>query len=245
VDCGGKSICPHRRLKRNCVECNGAEICDHRLIRRGCSICSPYKCQGCALYMVRDLNIEGKRLCRTCNPFSCVRAQYEHNRPEMQVNRFLSDNFTLTYPVGTYAPFRSCGDRKFPDTVVRAGDMMFIIETDECSHENYELSCEWAKALQHGQSAFQTEGVSRVCFIRINPNNWWVAGKPLKYKMKERFEDLKQLMQRQITSQKDAYTLFHMFYPSQDEEKIKQVSVQDIQAWFDELAGLSSGEALT
>lgn len=58
-------------------------------------------------------------------------------------------------------------------------------------------------------------------------------------------EDLKQLMQRQITSQEDAYTLFHMFYPSEDEEKIKQVSAQDIQAWFDELAGLSSGEALT
>jgi hypothetical protein len=110
----------------------------------------------------------------------------------MQINRFLAENFPLTYPVGTYAPFRSCGDRKFPDTVVSAGDMMFIVETDESSHEHYELSCEWAKALQHGQSALQTEGIARVCFVRFNPNDWRVEGRPVKYKMKERFEDLKQ-----------------------------------------------------
>jgi len=171
-----------------------------------------------------------------------MRLDYENNRPEMQVNRFLAEHFPRTFPVGTYAPFRSCGDLKHPDTVVTAGELMFIIETDEGSHENYELSCEWAKALQHGQSALQTEGVARVCFIRLNPNGWRIAGKLVKYKMKERFEDLKQLMQRQVTSQEDAYTLFHMFYPSEDEEKIKQVSRQDIQSWFDELAGLSSKE---
>jgi hypothetical protein len=47
-------------------------------------------------------------------------------------------------------------------------------------------------------------------------------------------------MLRQIATQEDAFTLFHMFYPSEDEEKIKQVSTEDIQSWFDVLAGLHS-----
>ncbi|KAJ3171377.1 hypothetical protein HDU87_008335 [Geranomyces variabilis] len=77
----------------------------------------------------------------------------------MKVNTFLWSRFPQTYPVGTYAPFRSCGDTRKPDAVVVLGDLMVVVETDEDCHAEYELSCEWAKALQHGQSALMTEGV--------------------------------------------------------------------------------------
>lgn len=54
---------------------------------------------------------------------------------------------------------------------------MHIVETDEHCHQSYEISCEWAKALQHGQSALQTEGIKRVGFYRFNPNIFKVKGK--------------------------------------------------------------------
>ncbi|KAJ3131721.1 hypothetical protein HDU90_008103 [Geranomyces variabilis] len=112
------------------------------------------------------------------------------NRPEMKVNAFLCDRFAQAYPVGTYAPFRSCGDNRKPDAVVVVGNLMAVVETDEDRHAEYELSCEWAKALQHGQSALMTDGVKRVAFVRFNPSTWKVGGVTVQCAMKSRLEEL-------------------------------------------------------
>jgi len=155
----------------------------------------------------------------------------------MKVNKYLSDHFTGTYPIGTYAPFKDCGDTKKPDTIVIQDDMMLIVETDERGHEGYELSCEWAKALQHGQSSIQTPGIKRCCFIRFNPDVWKVSGVTTRYPLKERLEDLKALIQDAVANQTETYTLHHLFYPTDNEnDKGKKVSAEELQEWFERLS---------
>ncbi|KAJ3153092.1 hypothetical protein HDU86_005390 [Geranomyces michiganensis] len=142
------------------------------------------------------------------------------NRPEMKVNAFLCEQFAQAYPVGTYAPFRSCGDNRKPDAVVVVGDLLAVVETDEDCPAEYELSCEWAKALQHGQSALMTDGVKRVAFVRFNPSTWKVGGVAVQCDMTSRLEELGGLIEHLAETQTDLFTLHKVFYPceSQDEK---------------------------
>ncbi|KAI8585231.1 hypothetical protein BDZ88DRAFT_35247 [Geranomyces variabilis] len=190
ADCDGINICEHGVRQRSCKDCGGANICEHVVNRHACAVCSPYKCEGCGLFVVSMRNEQGKRLCAGCSPHSKRRSLWDMNRPEMKVNAFLCDRFAQAYPVGTYAPFRSCGDNRKPDAVVVVGNLMAVVETDEDRHAEYELSCEWAKALQHGQSALMTDGVKRVAFVRFNPSTWKVGGVTVQCAMKSRLEEL-------------------------------------------------------
>ena len=236
-DCGGGSICEHNRRKDTCKDCGGSSICEHMVNKHGCAICSPYKCEQCGVYVVNRRNSQGERLCSFCDLNSKRVSVYDQNRPEMKLNQFISSKVETTYPIGTYAPFRSCGDNNKPDTVCIMTNMMFIIETDENNHAGYQISCEWAKALQHGQSALQTDNIKRVCFIRFNPSSWKVNDETVRYPLKKRFEDLYDFMVKCYDEQMDVYTLYHMFYPvTSEEDKVKRVSVTELQEWFDELS---------
>ncbi|KAJ3162312.1 hypothetical protein HDU86_004792 [Geranomyces michiganensis] len=161
-------------------------------------------------------------------PTSKRRSLYDMSRPEMKVNAQLAQSFPQTYAIGTYAPFRACGDLKRPDTVVKIDDLLAIVETDEDAHCEYEISCEWAKALQHGQSALQTEGVKRVCFVRFNPSAWHVDGKLRRYPLRNRLDDL---------DQQEDLVMFKMFYPGPTLESLDRVSKEELNQWLDMLSG--------
>jgi len=155
----------------------------------------------------------------------------------MKVNIFLCENFEKAYPIGTYAPFRSCGDVNKPDSVVVVDDIMFIVETDEHNHEDYQISCEWAKALQHGQSGIQTDKIKRVCFLRFNPDVWKVQDVTQTYPFKDRLQDLKNLMETVVAEQTELYTLYHLFYPCNDgSEKIVKVTEEELNHWMEILS---------
>ncbi|KAJ3160946.1 hypothetical protein HDU86_008309 [Geranomyces michiganensis] len=155
----------------------------------------------------------------------------------MKVNEFLCGRFPQTYPVGTYAPFRSCGDNRKPDTVVSVGDLMATIETDEDGHGDYELSCEWAKALQHRQSALMTDGVKRVAFVRFNPSPWKVTGVTVRCALQSRMEVLGDLIQTLADTQTELSTLHKVFYPcTSKEDKCVAVTPEEIHGWFETLA---------
>ncbi len=154
----------------------------------------------------------------------------------MKVNAYLCKRYEISYAVGTYAPFRACGDNKRPDSVVIVGDLMSIIETDENGHESYDISCEWAKALQHGQSALQTETIRRVCFVRLNSSGWKVNGQTQRYQLADRLEELGNLINKQVQEQKNTYEMYKLFYPSDSvEKKVIKVTAVELQKWFDEL----------
>lgn len=230
--CQGAGICPHGKLKRRCVDCDGSAICSHRFVATSCSICSPYKCEGCNLAVVNVRNRDGKRLCSTCNPYSRRRSLYDKNRPENKVNDYLAKHFDQVYPVGTYAPFRTCEDQKKPDTIVIETDLMAIVETDENAHENYLEICEWAKALNHGQSGLQTDGIARVAFIRFNPDTWKVAGSTVRFKFTERLEVLRDLIRELSSTQEDDFTIHHCFYPRDDDEKVVKTEKETLEYWI-------------
>ncbi len=181
--------------------------------------------------------LDGKRLCSDCNPNSMRRSLFDANRDEMKVNVYLCKRYDSAYPIGTYAPFRACGDTKRPDSVVVVRDMMFIIETDENGHVSYQINCEWAKALQHGQSALQTETIRRVCFIRLNSSAWRVNGQLQQCKLANRLECLGELIDKQVLEQTETYEMYKLFYPSQSQDdKCVQVTTAELQKWFEELA---------
>lgn len=110
-------------------------------------------------------------------------------------------------------------------------DLMAIVETDENAHEGYGEMCEWAKALEHGQSGLQTEGIERVAFIRFNPNAWKVSGQTIRFKFAERLEVLKDLI-HELTQDQDAlYSVHHCFYPREDDQKVVKADEETIAHW--------------
>lgn len=114
---------------------------------------------------------------------------------------------------------------------------MAIVETDERAHQSYQISCEWAKALQHGQSGIMTEGIARVSFIRFNPDTWKVAGRISTYPLKERLQDLVDLIKQQEEHQQDLFTMHTLFYPgSTMEEKHTEVTREELDRWMLNLA---------
>ncbi len=215
-ECGGSGFCPHGRHKNYCKDCGGSSICEHGVTYSNCGICTPYKCEGCGLFRARK-NQDGNRLCATCNPYSRTVTLYDERRAESKVNKFLCDNYpSATFPIGTYAPFRSCGDIKRPDTILHfpAASHAFIIETDENCHNEYNNSCEWSKILNHAQSLLQTFDLHNVTVIRFNPDAWKVAGKTVNFSFKDRLELLKSVIERRMASGGGRmFTVFHMFYP--------------------------------
>ncbi|KAI8587619.1 hypothetical protein BDZ88DRAFT_424680, partial [Geranomyces variabilis] len=84
-DCGGTSICKHGREHKDCKDCGEISICEHSVQKNGCAVCSPYKCQGCGLFVV-TWKEEGKRLCSGCNSTSGRRSLWDQNirRPILQ-----------------------------------------------------------------------------------------------------------------------------------------------------------------
>ena len=194
------------------------------------------------MYLISSKKIDGKRLCATCNPNSKTTQAYNENRAEMKVNRHLAEtlpDFTV-YAIGTYAPFKSCGDYKRPDTILVQNDFMAIVETDERAHDspNYEISCEMTKALQHGQSALQSDNVHRVAFIRFNPDAWKVAGETVRMKLKEKLSDLSALIEKLFIEQTtdEPFVFYTMFYPGETtEDRIQKVAAEELDAWVEKL----------
>ncbi|TPX51072.1 hypothetical protein SeMB42_g01417 [Synchytrium endobioticum] len=129
---------------------------------------------------------DGKRLCASCNPASATRSLYDDNRPDIKIAKHLAQVYGQVYHVGTYAPFRTCDDKKKPDIVIRIGNQMIIVEVDEFGHANYNSICEWSKLLMHIQSGLAMENVDSVVFIRINPHAWKVNDKTQRIKFEER-----------------------------------------------------------
>lgn len=74
-------------------------------------------------------------------------------------------------------------------------DMMHIVETDENGNNGYQISCEWAKALQRGQSALQTDGLKQVAFYRFNTNAYKILCKAVCVSFEKRCYALKALME--------------------------------------------------
>jgi hypothetical protein len=60
---GGTRFDVHAKCKALCRLCDGHGVCDHRKDPQGCAICSPFKYDGCGLYVVRNEDEEGRRLC--------------------------------------------------------------------------------------------------------------------------------------------------------------------------------------
>ncbi|KAI9103105.1 hypothetical protein DFS34DRAFT_590670 [Phlyctochytrium arcticum] len=197
---------------------------------------SSFKCERCALYLVQRITFQGKRLCADCNPESSRRTLYDANRDEMKVSTFLCQRYKNAYAVGTHASFRACGDNRRPDSVVIVNDMMIIVEADENGHRSYDIHCEWAKALEHGQSAIETDKIRRVCFIRLNSSTWPVNGQIENYDLRQRMEDLGALINKQVLDQREMYEMYMLFYPSASTtEKCIKITATELQKWFDEL----------
>ena len=90
---------------------------------------------------------------------------------------------------------------------------MGIVETDERCHEGYEISCEMAKVLNHGQSSLATENIERSAFIRFNPDAWKVDGETVRMKLKEKMADLaafieKLYLEQEVTEPSHCKTCF-------------------------------------
>ena len=92
AECGGESLCVHRTKKVQCWRCGGTKTryCPHGQIRFQCASCSGGGssgqvkvlhtgrfCESCGLIEVRNLNLEGHRLCSYCNPKSKKRSVYD------------------------------------------------------------------------------------------------------------------------------------------------------------------------
>ncbi len=166
----------------------------------------------------------------------------------MKVNRYLCEIYTdKTYPIGTYAPFRQCGDNKRPDTIMyfKKQQHGFLIETDENHHDGYDQDCEWSKLMNHAQSLFQTFDVQKVTVIRFNPDVWKVDGEKVKVDLKDRLAKLKQLIDTCITSQNIIFKMFFMFYPATaptqgsniDDLAVHEVKGNRIEDVFSRLTG--------
>lgn len=243
--CKGTGICEHEREKSKCVLCGGSELCEHHLVRFGCGVCTPYKCEDCGLYKAPK-NKDGNRLCATCNPYSKTVSMYDENRAEMKVNKFLSELYPAeTFPIGTYAPFRSCGDKKKPDTIMLflREKHAFIIETDENYHKGYEPKCEWEKILNHSQSLHQSFELDKITIIRFNPDVWKVNEITTRFYFKERVKVLHDLIIKSLNSQDNSLYVFHLFYPVETKIEnpilknlaVRQSSQKEINNWIKEL----------
>jgi hypothetical protein len=174
-------------------------------------------------------NEEEKRLCQYCNPHS--RASVEYGAKERMINEYLAKHFPETYAIGTYAPFRSCGDYKRPDTIIKCGTTLVIVENDEHHHRTYNLDCEWSKILQHIQSSMLTDGVEQILVIRFNPDEW-VGENGETDDIATRLEALRDLIQDRFENQERFMEMYHMYYPG---KKIEKVTDEDIALWIDYL----------
>lgn len=99
---------------------------------------------------------------------------------------------------------------------------MIIVETDEHAHSTpgYSTNCEWHKLLTHCQSAYATPGISRVGFIRFNPDSWKVDGKAARYPFKTKLNDLGNLITQIQNDTSKELQVYHMFYPCDDTKDI-------------------------
>ncbi len=186
-------------------------------------------------------NQDGKRLCATCNPYSKTVSAYDEKRVESRVNKFLCEKYSSeAFPIGTYAPFRSCGDNKRPDTILHFAEERhaFIIETDEHFHKEYDQSCEWSKILNHAQSLLQTFDLLYVTVIRFNPDAWKVAGKTTRYSFENRLRRLQEVIEECVSGKyRDrTFTFFQMFYPTDTmDDIVVEASAATVEAWFSKL----------
>jgi len=221
----------HKIRKARCKTCKGIEICQHDVLRDACRDCSKYRCENCAGCVVVDKNVDGKRLCHICNPYSFYNANFVKGRKEQIVFNYLSKYFPLIYSTGDYAPFRACGDNNRPDIVIICDKMLCFVEVDEYAHKTYEIEKEWKKLLQHSNSAIHTIGIEQVLFIRFNPDKWRDE-KGETNNMKTRLENLRTLIYNRFDYQEKLLEVYHMYYPG---EKIQQTEDHKLNIWIDYL----------
>ena len=186
--------------------------------------------------MVKRKNKDGNRLCSTCNPYSKTVSLYDERRPEIKVGKALSECFPEeTFPVGTYACFRSCDDTRKPDIILNFKEFrhMFNVEVDENNgHQNYETTCEWAKVLNHCQSMLQTDNTTKATTIRLNSSTWKVNGETVSIPLDKRIMALIDCIKHQLTTQKDQIEIIHLYY---NDHEIRSTSQEDIEKWISEL----------
>ncbi len=189
-------------------------------------------CQRCGITVAHHKDTEGVSVCASCNPNSATVLHYNETRAEMRVNRFLGREFpSETFPVGTYAPFSTCGDRGKPDTVMLFPTRRhnFLIETDEHHHSSYTEQCEWKKILNHVQSFLQSYDPQKVTVIRFNPDAWKVNGKAVRYKFEDRLTILKGVVAQSLETQESFLEVHHLFYPTQSNSSpIHTVCQEDV-----------------
>lgn len=193
-----------------------------------------YTCRSCGLANVK----RNQDLCSFCDPSSRARTAHDENRDENKVTKILcnilpKDQYCI-YPIGTYAPFRSCADNKKPDIILidTSSQIGYILEVDENHHSSYDISCEWIKLLNHSQSLLATDGVESVVAIRFNPNCWKVDGKIIKVTLQEKVQVLANLILSTVS--KKSLSVYYCFYPG-----FSQVDIVDdkiIENWMSKLS---------
>ena len=239
--------CRHQILLFDCHDCRGSVWCEHRIRRLNCYSCSPRKCDSCQLWVVKEKDEDGRRRCSYCSPYGRYNRQHQGKQVHSSealvgqlMMRYLSQDWTL-YPVGTFAPFRACGDNQKPDYVLSHSSGLWCdVEVDEEAHTRsftpgfYSNSCEMKKVLAHSQSLLSSEGCESAACIRINPDTWTVAGRVIERSLEERVRILVAHLHQLVSEKSARNRLFFLFYPAADglTAEVREMPQSELLEWY-------------
>ena len=197
VECGGKNICEHKKLRVQCVDCNGSQICIHKKRKSLCFEC------GCSEMCHHNrqrrqcIDCDGAKFCMSRNePYNTGCRTYGNNKlngfcSHCFANLFPDDPKTLTvrrkskelqvvaHLLSKYDDFihdkpfyvdlqgGCCATKRRIDLRQLIKNTMLCIEIDEDQHKSYIKENEKAR-YDHVFMDFSGKSI----FIRYNPDKF-------------------------------------------------------------------------
>jgi hypothetical protein len=170
VQCHGKNVCEHDKIRYQCVNCEGGRICSHKKRKSHCKECGGSAlCKMDLCETIANARYEGYCLNCFIHVFPDKPNARNYKTKETAVKEYVLEQFPLTkYTWIADKRVQDGCSRRRPDLFIDLGYQILIIEVDENQHEQYDCSCENKRLMELSQDVHHRP----IIFIRFNPDDY-------------------------------------------------------------------------
>jgi hypothetical protein len=175
MDCGGGSICVHQRIRSTCMDCEGSQICVHRRYKTRCSVCNPQSkklCRhGCGTLLSKGRKEHHDSVCAACTGRITQNQRKEYKfLAKLESWGFYPSVHDKTVKDDNCKPV----NRRRADYLYVTGDDLkynILVECDENSHSGIDIDCEMKRLGDvYVQIVANTNVTKPLLVIRFNPD---------------------------------------------------------------------------